>query len=175
MAIRKKKSTSSKSEKQVPVKSEPASLMARGFAPFEEIERLFDEYMHRNWMRSFRPDFPRLGDLWGTHEMHSPSMDIIDRDKEIVVRAELPGVDKKDLDVTVSDEVLTIKGTSSKESREEKENYYRSEIKKGAFSRSIGLPADVDSSKINAEFKNGVLELKIPKTTKSKSKTVKVG
>ena len=177
MAIRKKKSTGSKSEEKIPVKkteAAPARLLSRGLAPFEEIERLFDDYFHRNWLRSFRPEFPGLRDLWGTYEMHSPSMDIVDRDKEIVVRAELPGVDKKDLDVSVSDDVLTIKASSSMEAKEEKENYYRSEIRKGAFSRSVGLPADVDSSKIEAVFKNGVLELKIPKTAKSKAKKVKV-
>ena len=115
-----------------------------------------------------------MEDLWGTYEMHSPRMDMIDRDNEILIQVELPGVDKKDLDVSVTDNILTVKGTSGFESKEEKDEYYHSEIKKGAFSRSLTLPANVDSTKINANLKNGLLELTIPKTAKTKRKSIKV-
>ena len=173
MVIRKKKTSTSKSRKPVK-KSEPVIKQSKVLAPFEELERLFDDYLNRNWLRSFRPVFPRLDDLWGTYEMHSPNLDVIDRDNEVIVRAELPGVDKKDLDITVSENALTIKGTSSMESTREEGNYYRSECKKGSFSRSIGLPADVDSSKIKATFNNGLLELTAPKVAKSVRKKIRI-
>lgn len=173
MVLRKKKPATSKSKQPVK-KVQPEAILSRELTPFEDIERLFDDYFNRNWLRSFRSPFSRLEDLWGTYEMHSPNMDIIDRDNEVLVRAELPGVDKKDLDISVSENVLTIKGTSSAESTEEKGNYYRSECKKGSFSRSMSLPADVDSSKIKASFNNGLLELTIPKLAKSKRKRIKV-
>ena len=147
-------------------------LFPYGLAPFDEIDRVFGEYFNRNWLRPFRGT--KMDDLWGTYEMRSPSMDMIDNDNEIIFRAELPGVDKKDLDVSVSDNLLTIKGTSEKESEKEKDNYYSSEIRKGSFCRSVSLPNNVDGSKVKANFKNGLLELTIPKVSKSRRKTITV-
>ena len=147
-------------------------LFPYGLAPFDEIDRVFGEYFNRNLLRPFRGT--KMDDLWGTYEMRSPSMDMIDNDNEIIFRAELPGVDKKDLDVSVSDNLLTIKGTSEKESEKEKDNYYSSEIRKGSFCRSVSLPNNVDGSKVEANFKNGLLELTIPKVSKSRRKTITV-
>ena len=149
-------------------------LFPFGLTTFDEIDNILNGYFNRNWLRSFRSDTTRLDDLWGTYEMRSPSMDIIDNENEIIYRAELPGVDKKDLDVSVSENLLTIKGSSKMESEEEKGNYHSSEIRKGSFCRSISLPNNVDSSKIKADFKNGLLELTIPKTAKTSRKTIKV-
>ncbi|MCK5432288.1 MAG: Hsp20/alpha crystallin family protein [Gammaproteobacteria bacterium] len=149
-------------------------LFPFGLTSFEEIDNILNGYFNRNWLRSFRSDTTRLDDLWGTYEMRSPSMDIIDNENEIIYRAELPGVDKKDLDVSVSENLLTIKGSSKMESEEEKGNYHSSEIRKGSFSRSVSLPNNVDSSKIKANFKNGLLELSIPKVAKTSRKTIKV-
>ncbi len=101
-------------------------------------------------------------------------MDVIDRDKDVLFRAELPGVDKKDLDVSVHDNMLTIKGESQYESSKEQDEYYSSEIKKGSFARSLMLPPNVDSNNISAEFKNGLLEVTLPKTGTSKRQNVKV-
>ena len=158
--------------KQNVEKTDTEQLFPYGLAPFDEIDRVFGEYFNQNWLRPFRDI--RMGDLWGTYEMHSPRMDMIDNDDEIIFKVELPGVDKKDLDVSISDNLLTIKGTSKKESEKEKDNYYSSEIRKGSFCRSVSLPNNVDSSKIKAEFKNGLLELSIPKVAKTSRKTVKV-
>lgn len=164
MAMSKNKSVS---------KSRPDKSTANWPSLFGDFDRMIDHYFNRKWPRLFGPE-DRLNDLWGTYEMHSPSMDVIDRDNEVVVRVELPGVDKKDIDVSVSDDTLTVKGTSSKELTEEKGNYYRSEIRKGAISRTISLPSGVDSSRAEAKFKDGMLELTLPKNASSKRKTIKV-
>lgn len=149
-------------------------LFPFGLASFDEIDRIFNEYFNRNWLHPFPANKTRMDNLWGTYEMRSPRMDMIDKDDEVIFRAELPGVDKKDLDVSVSGNLLTIKGTSEKEFKKEKDHYYSSEIRKGSFCRSVSLPDNVDSSKIKADFKNGLLELSIPKVAKTRRKTIKV-
>ena len=106
--------------------------------------------------------------------MHTPKIDLIDRESEVVVRVELPGVDKKDLDVSISGDILTIKCTSGKELTEEKGDYYRSEIRKDSISRTITLPAGVDTTKTDAKFKDGLLELSLPKVSASKRNTIRV-
>jgi len=164
MAMSKNKSVS---------KSEPAKTTTSWPSLFGDFDRMLDNYFNRKWPRLFGPE-DRLNDLWGTYEMRSPSMDVIDRDNEVIVRVELPGVDKKDIDVSISNDTLTIKGTSGKELTEEKGNYYRSEIRKGSISRTISLPPGVDSTKAEAKFKDGLLELTMPKNASSKRKTIKV-
>jgi HSP20 family protein len=103
-----------------------------------------------------------------------PKVDVVERDNEIVVRAEVPGVDKKDLDVSVSDNAVTIKGSTRHEEKEEKGDYYHHEISTGTFSRMVSLPANVDGSKAKADFKDGVLELTIPKVGQSKRHSIKL-
>ena len=161
-------------KKKTVKKSIPEKKSTNWLAPYEEFERFIDNYFNRNWPHMLRPEYSRLTDLWGTFEMHAPNMDMIDRDNEVVVRVELPGVEKKDLDISITNDILTVKGNSSKELTEEKGNYYRSEIKKGSISRTISLPAGVDSSKADAKFKDGLLELTIPKITTSKRKIIKI-
>ncbi len=160
--------------KQNIAKTGSERLFPFGLTSFDEIDRIFDEYFNRNWLHSFPANKTRMDDLWGTYEMRSPCMDMIDKDDEVIYRAELPGVDKKDLDVSVSGNLLTIKGTSEKQSEKEGDHYYSSEIRKGSFCRSVSLPDNVDSSKIKADFKNGFLVLYIPKFAKASRKTIKV-
>jgi HSP20 family protein len=88
--------------------------------------------------------------------------------------AEIPGVEKKDLDVSLSDSVVTIKGSTSHEGKEEKGDYHRSEISSGSFFRTLTLPADVDGAKAKATFKNGVLELVLPKLAYSRRRSILV-
>jgi HSP20 family protein len=99
---------------------------------------------------------------------------VIDRDDEVVVRADLPGVDKKDLEVTLHEDALTIKGSTSSEKEEEKGDYFRREVSSGSFSRSIRLPTAVDGEKVSSSFKDGILELTLPKIKKTKRHTIKV-
>jgi len=86
----------------------------------------------------------------------------------VLVKAEIPGVGGDDLDVAVDERSVTIKGKTSHEEKEEKGDYYRSEIRRGAFSRTVRLPREVDASNANATFKDGILELALPKVAKSK-------
>lgn len=142
--------------------------------PFDEMERMFEGFFPRGWMQRRGRDWPSWSELAGAMEAKVPKVDIVDRDDDILVKAELPGVDKKDLDVTVSDNAVTIKGTTKQESREEKGDYYRCEIHQGSFSRTVTLPADVDGDKARASFKDGMLDLTLPKVAKAKKRSIKV-
>jgi HSP20 family protein len=159
-----------KETKQEVQKVEPARVMS----PFEEMERMFDNYFTRGWLRPFRREWPTFPEIAAPFEGKTPSVDVIDRDNEVVVKAELPGVDKKDIDISVSQNTVTIKGTTSHEEKEEKGDYYRCEISRGSYSRTLSLPAEVDEEKTKAEFKDGILELTMPKKKKSKRHTIKV-
>lgn len=136
----------------------PARLPSR----FEEFEQFFDQMLHRNWLHPWRTPWPSFPEL-PFPELKTPKIDIIDRDGEILVRAEIPGVDKKDLEISVADDSLTIKGETRTEEKEETGDYYRCEISRGSFSRSVALPAAVDGAKASATFKDGILELSLPK------------
>ncbi|OGA44667.1 MAG: hypothetical protein A3G24_08260 [Betaproteobacteria bacterium RIFCSPLOWO2_12_FULL_62_13] len=148
--------------------------VGRVMRPFGDFDRLFERAFGRDWMRPLAWGGPPWREPFESAEGRLPTMDVIDRDDDILVRAEIPGVDKKDLEVSISDNVLTVKGSMSREEKEETGDYYRREISGGAFSRSVMLPANVDSSKVNATLKDGILEVTLPKTERSKRRSVKV-
>ncbi len=101
-------------------------------------------------------------------------VDITETDSDVTVNATLPGTKPQDVEITVSEGVLTIRGESRHEETDEKENYYRREIRRGAFSRSLPLPANVDEEQAEAEFTDGVLQIRLPKTDDARPKTIKV-
>ncbi len=146
----------------------------RALSPFEEMERMIESFMPRGWLRPFRWEQPSWGELARPFEGRIPNVDVIDRDDEVVVRAELPGIKKDDLEVSVTDNSVTIKGETKHEEKEEKGNYYRCEISSGTFARTVALPDNVSSSDATAKFENGVLELKLPKVEKTKRRTLKI-
>lgn len=141
---------------------------------YEDMERMFDRFFTRGWMRPRRWEWPTRGELGRVFDARLPHVDVIDRDNEIIVKAELPGVNKNDIDVSVTEDSVTIKGSTRHEEKEEKDNYYRSEISRGEFLRTIALPAAVDGTKAKANFKDGMLELVMPKTEARKRRTVPV-
>jgi HSP20 family protein len=103
-----------------------------------------------------------------------PAIDVAEKDEAVVVRAEIPGCEPKDIDVSVYGNTLTISG-EKKESKEEKDKgYYHMESTYGSFRRDISLPTDVDADKIDAAYKNGVLSITLPKAEKTKAVKVKV-
>lgn len=160
-----------KSEKKQEVqKVQPA----RAISPFDDMEQFFENFFSRGWMQPFHYDWPTFGKGMKPFEGKTPKVDVIERDDEILVKAELPGVDKKDLDISVTKNTVTIKGKTSHEDKEEKGDYYRCEMSRGEYSRTMALPSDVNEDKAKAKFKDGILELTIPKTEKSKRQTVKV-
>mgnify|MGYP003574131752 FL=1 len=144
-------------------------------APFEEMDRLFDTMFNRRWLQPFHEMFPRWP-FYGEQEfdMRMPRIDVLDRENEILVRAELPGVDKKDLDVSLTGQTLVIKGETSHREEEQKDEYYRTEITEGKFGRTIRLPDEVDGKHVKADFKDGMLEVHLPRTRKVERQKIDV-
>ena len=103
-----------------------------------------------------------------------PAVDMFDDGDTIVIKAELPGMDKKDISVDIEDRVLTLSGERSYDKEVKEENYYRRERSHGTFKRAFNLPSDVDSDKIKADFKDGVLKVEIPKPEEQKPKQITV-
>lgn len=160
----------------------PVPVRRGGLAPlkgfeerFEEMERLMDRMMGgfspRRWLRPFERDWPLWPEL---AEFRAPAVDMIDRENEIVLRAELPGINKEDISISLAGDSITIEGHSKKEEGDEKGNYKRREIRSSAFSRSLWLPAEVDSDAAKAAFKDGVLEVTLPKTAAAQRKKIQV-
>jgi len=107
-------------------------------------------------------------------EVVAPTVDLYEEKDEIVVKAELPGIDKNNIEVNLTDHMLTIKGEKKKEEEVKEKNYYRSERSYGSFLRTLELPKDVHGDKVKASFKNGILEVRMPKTEEAKAKEIKV-
>jgi HSP20 family protein len=107
-------------------------------------------------------------------DIAEPAVDVAESDAEVIVKMEVPGVDKDQLDLSVSDDRLTVRGETRKESEEKRKNYYRQEIRYGAFQRSIPLPVEVDPAKAHAELKNGILKVALPKSKQPKAQQIKV-
>lgn len=103
-----------------------------------------------------------------------PRMDVAETDTDITISAELAGMDEKDVEITVHDDVLTIKGEKKTEHEEKEGERFLTERSYGSFSRSIALPAEVDQEKIDASFKKGVLTVKLPKTPVAETKAKKI-
>ncbi len=102
------------------------------------------------------------------------SADIFEEGNDVVVKADMPGVKKEDVDVSLSDDMITIRGERKKEEKVERKDYYRVERAYGSFTRSFRLPADVQAEKAEAKFDQGVLEIRIPKMEEARAKTKKV-
>jgi HSP20 family protein len=157
-----------KGNKEVTVSKGTAERMPRP-APFADIDRMFDDFFGRRWLRPFGAER-----TFAEMAASAPSVDVIDRDDEVIVRAAVPGYKKEEIEIAVSNSTLTLKGETKTEEKEEKGDYYRCEISQGSFSRTIALPAEVDDSKAKAEMKDGMLELKLPKLEKSKRHTIAI-
>jgi len=125
----------------------------------EEMDRLFEDFgMERGSLApSFGRTLERFGDLGSA--MWSPQVEVFERNNKLVVRADLPGMTKDDIDVDITDDALVIRGERRSEREENEEGYYRSERSYGSFYRSIPLPEGVEPENVNATFLNGVLEI----------------
>jgi HSP20 family protein len=149
-------------------RSEERSLAERGADPFNylrhQINRVFDDFWGGPWPT-------RSGEMFTGF---APQVDVTETDTEIKVCAEIPGVEAKDVDVSVEDDKLTIKGEKKYEREEDEKGQYRMERSYGSFERSIQLPTEVDESKAKAEFKNGVLRLTLPKRPGAESHRKKI-
>lgn len=135
------------------------------------IDRLFGGGFPALWRRN---NHATLDDMFDFEGQRLPSLDVIDRETDVLVRAEMPGIDKKDIDISITDNMLTIKGHSKHEKKVEKGDYHRHEISSAAFARSFTLPGEVDADKTVANLKDGILEITLPKLEASKRRSIAV-
>ena len=127
------------------------------------IDKLFDDFFKQC---SFDCSFDKR--KW------TPALGVIEKGKDIIVRAEIPGMDVKNLDISLNGRLLTIKGEGKQEREEEERNHHSLERRHGFFSRSLELPADVDSDRVKADYTDGVLELNLPKVKEQSFKKIEV-
>lgn len=138
---------------------------AADFAAMRNVmDRLFDQGFGR---------FPALrsGEDLGPASL---TMDVVETGDSFVVRAAVPGVDPKDVDISVEEDILTIKGEFSSREEKEEENYLRREIRAGAFQRQLRLPPTVDPEKADARFEHGMLTLTLPKKPEARARSIKI-
>lgn len=129
----------------------------------KEMDRIFQEVLGRSWLtEKFE------GVEW------IPPIDVSETDNEVIVKVDVPGVNPEDMEISLADNVLIIKGKKEKEEEEKKENFYRVERYYGSFMRSIQLPCEIEEDKISATYKNGVLKIVLPKKPEEKKKVIKI-
>jgi len=104
----------------------------------------------------------------------APAVDIVENDNDILIKAELPGIEAKDVQISLDDNVLTLKGEHRIEREVNRENYHRMERSFGSFSRSFAIPASIDGDRVTADFKNGLLTITLPKKEGSSGRTIQV-
>jgi len=148
-----------------------AGLESRLFEPLAEMEKMLKQFRRGDWFGGSMFERPELPSLF---DKRMPSVDVVDKPKEIIVKAEVPGIDEDDLQVTVTDHTLTIKGESQHEEESAEGDLHKREIRRGSFYRTLTLPADVDGGKAKAKCKNGMLELRLPKVRTTKQHSINV-
>ena len=136
--------------------------------PFVEMRR-----MDRRMSRLFGDFFGPRVLTWEPAELGF-ALDVVEKDDAVVVKAALPGVRPDEVDISVTDGVLTIKGETKSEEESKDESYHRRELRYGAFARSVALPTRVDHDKAEATFENGILTISLPKAEEVKPKSIKI-
>jgi HSP20 family protein len=131
-----------------------------------EMDRLFDSFVREPFGALEWP-------LWGSDKW-SPAVDVAESDKELTVRAELPGIDPKDLDVSITGNQLVLSGEKKESSERKEKDFYHSETRYGSFRRTVPLPDGVDTENVDAEYANGVLTLRLKKTAPAATKRIEV-
>jgi len=139
--------------------------------PFKDLQALQDR-MNRLFHESTGRLLGRPDEVFGGQWV--PVVDILEEDQEFVVKAELPGMESKDLDIQIQENILTIRGEKHLDQEVQKDRYHRIERSYGSFQRSFTLPNIVDQEKVKAKFKDGLLEIKIPKVERAKPKQIQV-
>lgn len=170
----------------LPVKTEDksAATAKRGEGMWHSFAALRDEvdHMFDSFLRGF-PSLPstrraaELEPLWKfetSFGMAAPAVDVTEKDKAYEITAELPGLDAGNIDLSISGDILTIKGEKQEEKEQKEKNYYLSERRYGSFQRSFELPAGIDRDKIDAKFDKGVLTVTLPKTAQAVQQQKKI-
>jgi HSP20 family protein len=175
-----------KAETKVPVTTEmksvaPPTMQMQMWRPFEslrrEVDRLFEDFTTSPLRLPFRRPAFDIEPFWSPESWVAvPAVDLIERADAFEVHAELPGMDEKDIAVTISGDVLTIKGEKHEEKDEKKPDFHLRERRFGSFERALRVPEGVDAAKIEAAFKKGVLTVTLPKTAEARKpvKTIEV-
>lgn len=146
----------------------PITKRSTLFPNLSELHQALDRMFEPNWLD--RENW--LSNVVGTN--WTPSIDIKEQDNQYIIHADVPGVDPKNIDVTMDKSMLTIKGHTEMETKEERKDYLHVERSQGSFYRSIRLPNATDSSKISAKTKNGVLEIIVPKAKESQTQKIQI-
>jgi len=150
--------------------SGPKGGLQKYSAPFEEMERMFNDFFQQrffapSWMPRIK--FSELADV-------STSVDMFEEGDELVIKAEIPGMKKEEISIDFAGDVVTISGEKKSEERTERKDYYRVERSFGLFSRKLHLPVEIQVDKAKASFKDGVLEIRMPKSEAEKQKIRKI-
>ena len=169
-----------KTEQKKAERSAERSSEVQEWRPFEglrrEIDRLFDDFGQGFWRSPFRRSVVDFEPLWPRNLSWgaAPAVDIVEGDKGYEVTAELPGMDQKNIEVKVANGGITIKGEKKEEKEEKQKDYYLSERRYGSFERYLRMPEGVDTDKIEASFKNGVLTVTLPKKPEAQKPTKRI-
>lgn len=141
-------------------------MRVKVFEPFRSFKPFYGDF--DNWFNSVAKGSESEGAAW------NPSVDVYETENSYVLKADLPGIKKEDINLDVNNNTLTIKGDKKFEEKVEKDNYLRIERRYGSFSRSFTLSEKVDKENISANYKDGVLEVTLPKKEEAKPKEIKV-
>ncbi|MGR9116290.1 MAG: Hsp20/alpha crystallin family protein [Gammaproteobacteria bacterium] len=165
----------SKKDKEIVSTTQSGSPVKSNLISFDELDRWFDDFFSRRgaWPRIFESRFP-FSEREFPFGGGVPKVDIIDHDDEVEIHAALPGVKKEDLDVSITENLITIRAEAKHDEKTEDKNYYRREISRDAFQRTLTLPAYVNGDKAKASFKDGMLNITLPKTEPSKRKSIEI-
>jgi HSP20 family protein len=157
-------------ETRLPITKKPGepALAGEPWGPFEslrkEVDRLFEDFGGGFWRRPFA----------ALKFVAAPAVDVAETDKAYEITAELPGIDQKNVEVNVANGGITIKGEKKEETEERRKDYYVSERRYGSFERYFELPDGIETDKIEATFKNGVLKVTLPKTAEAQKAAKKI-
>lgn len=145
-----------------------SNLLSRLQEDLDRMESMFDGFFPLRTPRF--PDWSKFG----SSALKVPAVDVFEEGDAVVVKAEIPGAKKDEIEVSLTDSVLTISGEKERKEEVKEDKYYRCERSYGSFSRSVELPGEVQAGKAQATFTDGVLEIRLPKTEESKRKAVKL-
>ena len=148
-------------------------MALKKWSPKNEVARMMDEFFESPFLPKLKETFPFFR-KFEEHGLMYPSVDMFEKNNEIVVKADIPGVDKDDISISIANNVLTIKGETKKEEEVKENDYYYSERSRGEFVRRLQIPEGVQENKVTADFKEGILEIHMPKSAKSKPKEIKI-
>ena len=158
-------------------KKEHETGAGRAMTPFtHSMEEFFGDFFPRRWMEGFEP-FAWRKPFWPEVEGKFdflPNVDMIDKDDELLIRAEMPGVKKDDLEVTIAGDRLTLQAKRDFEEKEEKDDFFRHEMAYGRMFRTVRLPVEVYGDKAKAELEDGIVEIRLPKVEVTHPLKIKV-